>query len=379
MKCICKFISISLAIATVVLMGQFVFANGKTLVLNGDFYRLSDGEYILQIENVEQLKALDGKKLGFKIKSEEVKDGKIQNIEEVTEILGVRQETTTGNSDVIFKAIQQMLVKSDDNKVLTFGASGEGYETMVNLLNGELSNKKENIAVEYYDNRVNGDVTTTAKVIYKIGTASSNSASSSRFVFYRGSKTTKEETEVNKVATATNINKKMNVSEILLQLKDENVKIATVKLGKESTTVIPKSLLSELMYDKYKDKEIIFEKFSDNALLFKCIMPVSSISLCEKFDIGITTQNSKVDEVLVGKCNKYKIISFTEKGTLPAICSFYIPVDLKDFDTSQLKFYSVDVEKKSIEKKNMTFELKDGMVIFKTGFGGNYIITDSNI
>ena len=373
-----KIVSILLTLFMIVSLQSAIFADNKTLVLTGNLYYMRNGGYVLSIEDISALKALGGKNLGFKIKTEKKSGSESSSSEEVTQILGVRCVTEGRNSSTIYNAIQKMLVPSQDNRVLTlkYGASGseESTNELENLLSGALSHKTENVIVEYFDNRVNGDSTVIAKVMYKVGkSSSSNSSSDSGFVV---SEPVKNEQTTSSTKLSEQKEKKIEYSKILDTLKKEDK--AYVRLSEDSNTQIPKKLLTELKWNKYNNKKIIFEKYNKDNLLYRWVVPVNDIHYDEKFDIGIETSDNSVEEILKDKINHYKIISFTEKNSLPVTCTIEIPMNFSGFDGSKLKILSVNLDKKEIEKKVMNFEIKDGKFIMKTGFGGNYIITDQD-
>lgn len=360
-----------------------VFADTKTLILTGDFLSVRNGEYVLEIKDTDALKSLVGKQLGFKIKTVSILNNKENTTEEITSTLGVRLETTGRNSNEIFESVKNMLIPDKENKFFTCTLGSSGYNQLENLLISQLKYRQENVVVEYYDNRVDGDPSTSVKVLYKIGKSSSSaSSSSSGFVMGPEVKTSDstEETK-SKISSTTKsesqINSKINISEILSVLKKQDK--TTQKLDKNSDLNISKKLLSELMYSKYKDKEIIFEKYEKDKLLYRCIVPVNNIYSCEKFNIDLTLSNKTIDDFLKNKINKYKTISFSQKDSLSAICQFEIPMDFSGYDISKLKVFSVNLDKKTLEEKNINFEIKDNIFIIKTGFGGDYIITDQNL
>ncbi|MBP0979286.1 MAG: hypothetical protein J6C55_01395 [Oscillospiraceae bacterium] len=366
-----------------------IFADTKTLILTGDFLSLRNSEYVLEIKDTDALKALAGKKLGFKIKTtsgSNNKDSKESGSEseEITSILGVRLETTGRNSSEIFEAVKNMLIPDSENKVLTCTLGSSGYNQMESLLMTQLKYRQENVVVEYYDNRINGDPSVSVKVMYKIGKSSSGTYSSSNTGFVMGpelknSNSTEESKTSKKSETQQDkpVDIKTTVNKILSLLKTQD-KIA-VRLNKDSDMTVTKKLLSELMYSKYKDKEIRFEKYDQNKLIYRCWIPINDIYSCEKFSVDLSFNNKTIDEILKNKINKYKIISFSQKDSLSAICQFEIPTDFSGYDISKLKVFSVNLDTKTLEEKNINFEIKNNMFIIKTGFGGDYIITDQDI
>ena len=377
-----RFFTVFLSLLAVFCLSNNIFFSiSEDLILTGNLYYIDNGVYTLEIENYDDLLALNGRVLGFKIKSEESEES--QSSGQGTDILGVRCVTEKRNSNIIFNAIQKMLVPSSDKKTLTFtiGASGsqEGYNDLVSLLSSELSNKRENVLVEYFDNRVNGNSASIAKVIYKVGPIHKSSSLDSGFVV---SKTESESNKVEDVKKDTSylqsqkVLQKINTSQVLSTLRKE--KFIHIKLDENSSTIIPKKLMSDLMYDKYKDKEVIFERYEDQKFLYKITMPINNINLCEKFDIGLNYNDEKADKIIKDKFDHYKMISFVQKGTLPASCNFEISMDLKGFDINNLKIYSLN-ENNKIERKNMPFIYKDNKIIITMGYGDIYIITDQGI
>ncbi len=362
-----------------------IAASDKYLILTGDLYNFINEQYVLQIDSVSKLKSLDNKQLGFKIKQTIIKDDKMTTQEEITNILGVRAVTEKVSSLAIFNNIQKMLVPSDDNKTLTFkiGASQtqDAYLNLKSLLSNKYHNKRENVLVEYFDNRTGGDPTTTVKVLYKFGKLNSSSSSNSDFVMPTYDSTSSDNnttnlanTEISDKNFQTVINT-MDSSKILSLLKDHDSVL--VKLGENQENIVPKKLLSNLMYDKYSKKEIVFEKYNKNTLLYRWTIPIDNIYKIEKMDIGFSTTNiNKIREIVKDMFSNYKVISFNTQENFPAVCKIEIPIDFSGFDISNLKIFSVDLEKNIVEKKNLTFEIQGNMLVITTGFGGNYIITN---
>ena len=370
------------------IQSHFFIAAGaveKSLVLTGDLYSFvnsESAEYTFQIDSVEKLRSLEGKQLGFKIKQVTVdKNGKSEIQEEVTEILGARVDTEKESSLEIYRSIQKMLGASSDGKTLVFrligGQAEEGFSHLQSLLEGKYKHKRESILVEYFDNRVNGDSTTTVKVLYKFGKKGSSS-SGSGFVMDTVSQSLvpsgKKETDVKSQSGAdqANILSSMEVAQILSVLKDQSSVL--VKLNESQENIVPKSLLSGLMYDKYKNKELIFEKYNNNILVYRWTVPVENIHDTKNFDMGISMKNTAVDEIVRDRFSNYRVVSFGMQEVLPATCKVEILVDLAGLDSSNLQIFSVDLEKKTIERKSVNYEIKDNMISMTVGFGGNYII-----
>lgn len=351
----------------------------KDLILTGNLYSFNGSEYVLNVADVNALRALDGKNLGFKFKT--VSDE--STTEEVTEILGSRCDTIkdNNNSSVIFNAIRSMLVPSSDNKTLTFKLGSSGSENhfnqLENLLNTRLNHKVENVIVTYYDDRVSGDSTVQMRVIYKFGNPVHTSSSSSySFVI---DESVKKEDDKNcknsndyKIKTSKNIDN----SAIMNSFKFEE-KVLT-KLGSDMDTIISKSLLSNLMWTKYQEKTLIFEKYNDKqSLLYRWTLPAKNINREEKFDINIFCKNEKVDEIAKTKFSRYNIVSFAQKGTLPVTCKVEVVMDFEGLDQQKLKIYAVNLEKKTIEETKKNFVIKDGLLVLENVcYGDDYIIAN---
>ena len=349
----------------------------KDLILTGSLYSFNGSEYVLNVADVDALRALDGKNLGFKIKTISDKS----TTEEVTEILGSRCDTIkdNNNSSLIFNTIKSMLVPSSDNKTLTFklGASGSesNFNQLENLFKTKLAYKIENVIVTYYDDRVSGDSTVQTRVVYKFGNLVHKS-SSSGFVIDESVK--KEDVENLKSSNDAKIKTKKNIDDsvIMNTLKSEE-KVLT-KLGSGDDAIISKSLLSNLMWTRYKEKTLIFEKYNDDqSLLYRWTLPVKNINREEKFNINISYKNDKVDELVKTQFHRYNIISFAQKGTLPVTCKVEVPMNFEGLDQQKLKIYAVNVEKKTIEETKMNFVIKDGLIVLENVcYGDDYIIAN---
>ena len=350
----------------------------KDLILTGSLYSFNGSEYVLNVADVDALRALDGKNLGFKIKTISDKS----TTEEVTEILGSRCDTIkdNNNSSLIFNTIKSMLVPSSDNKTLTFklGASGSesNFNQLENLFKTKLAYKIENVIVTYYDDRVSGDSTVQTRVVYKFGNPVHKSSSSSGFVIDESVK--KEDVENLKSSNDAKIKTKKNIDDsvIMNTLKSEE-KVLT-KLGSGDDAIISKSLLSNLMWTRYKEKTLIFEKYNDDqSLLYRWTLPVKNINREEKFNINISYKNDKVDELVKTQFHRYNIISFAQKGTLPVTCKVEVPMNFEGLDQLKLKIYAVNVEKKTIEETKMNFVIKDGLIVLENVcYGDDYIIAN---
>lgn len=350
----------------------------KDLILTGSLYSFNGSEYVLNVADVDALRALDGKNLGFKIKTISDKS----TTEEVTEILGSRCDTIkdNNNSSLIFNTIKSMLVPSSDNKTLTFklGASGSesNFNQLENLFKTKLAYKIENVIVTYYDDRVSGDSTVQTRVVYKFGNPVHKSSSSSGFVIDESVK--KEDVENLKSSNDAKIKTKKNIDDsvIMNTLKSEE-KVLT-KLGSGDDAIISKSLLSNLMWTRYKEKTLIFEKYNDDqSLLYRWTLPVKNINREEKFNINISYKNDKVDELVKTQFHRYNIISFAQKGTLPVTCKVEVPMNFEGLDQQKLKIYAVNVEKKTIEETKMNFVIKDGLIVLENVcYGDDYIIAN---
>lgn len=351
----------------------------KDLILTGNLYSFNGSEYVLNVADVDALRALDGKNLGFKIKTISDKS----TTEEVTQILGSRCDTIkdNNNSSLIFNAIKSMLVPSSDNKTLTFtlGASGSenNFNQLENLFKTKLAYKMENVIVTYYDDRVSGDSTVQTRVVYKFGNPVHKSSSSSGFVIDESVK--KEDAEKNlkssnddKIKTQKNIDNSI----IMNTLKSEE-KVLT-KLGSGDDAIISKSLLSNLMWTRYQEKTLIFEKYNDNqSLLYRWTLPAKNINREEKFNINISYKNDKVDELVKTQFPRYNIISFAQKGTLPVTSKVEVAMNFEGLDQQNLKIYAVNVEKKTIEETKMNFVIKDGLIVLENVcYGDDYIIAN---
>lgn len=351
----------------------------KDLILTGNLYSFNGSEYVLNVANVDALRALDGKNLGFKIKTISDKS----TTEEVTQILGSRCDTIkdNNNSSLIFNAIKSMLVPSSDNKTLTFtlGASGSenNFNQLENLFKTKLAYKMENVIVTYYDDRVSGDSTVQTRVVYKFGNPVHKSSSSSGFVIDESVK--KEDAEKNlkssnddKIKTQKNIDNSI----IMNTLKSEE-KVLT-KLGSGDDAIISKSLLSNLMWTRYQEKTLIFEKYNDDqSLLYRWTLPAKNINREEKFNINISYKNDKVDELVKTQFPRYNIISFAQKGTLPVTSKVEVAMNFEGLDQQNLKIYAVNVEKKTIEETKMNFVIKDGLIVLENVcYGDDYIIAN---
>ncbi len=349
----------------------------KDLILTGSLYSFNGSEYVLNVADVDALRALDGKNLGFKIKT--IRDK--STTEEVTEILGSRCDTIkdNNNSSLIFNTIKSMLVPSSDNKTLTFklGASGSesNFNQLENLFKTKLAYKIENVIVTYYDDRVSGDSTVQTRVVYKFGNLVHKS-SSSGFVIDESVK--KENVENLKSSNDEKIKTKKNIDDsvIMNTLKSEE-KVLT-KLGSGDDAIISKSLLSNLMWTRYQEKTLIFEKYNDEqSLLYRWTLPVKTINREEKFNINISYKNDKVDELVKTQFHRYNIISFAQKGTLPVTCKVEVPMNFEGLDQKKLKIYAVNVEKKTIEETKMNFVIKDGLIVLENVcYGDDYIIAN---
>lgn len=351
----------------------------KDLILTGNLYSFNGSEYVLNVADVDALRALDGKNLGFKIKTISDKS----TTEEVTQILGSRCDTIkdNNNSSLIFNAIKSMLVPSSDNKTLTFtlGASGSenNFNQLENLFKTKLAYKMENVIVTYYDNRVSGDSTVQTRVVYKFGNPVHKSSSSSGFVIDESVK--KEDAEKN--LKSSNDDKKktqknIDSSIIMNTLKSEE-KVLT-KLGSGDDAIISKSLLSNLMWTRYQEKTLIFEKYNDDqSLLYRWTLPAKNINREEKFNINISYKNDKVDELVKTQFPRYNIISFAQKGTLPVTSKVEVAMNFEGLDQQNLKIYAVNVEKKTIEETKMNFVIKDGLIVLENVcYGDDYIIAN---
>ena len=349
----------------------------KDLILTGSLYSFNGSEYVLNVADVDALRALDGKNLGFKIKTISDKS----TTEEVTEILGSRCDTIkdNNNSSLIFNTIKSMLVPSSDNKTLTFKLGASGSESncnqLENLFKTKLAYKIENVIVTYYDDRVSGDSTVQTRVVYKFGNLVHKS-SSSGFVIDESVK--KEDVENLKSSNDAKIKTKKNIDDsvIMNTLKSEE-KVLT-KLGSGDDAIISKSLLSNLMWTRYKEKTLIFEKYNDDqSLLYRWTLPVKNINREEKFNINISYKNDKVDELVKTQFHRYNIISFAQKGTLPVTCKVEVPMNFEGLDQQKLKIYAVNVEKKTIEETKMNFVIKDGLIVLENVcYGDDYIIAN---